>query len=82
VAKGFEKTNSDIDLFILVKDKKNKKSLDSSLEKLSNFCLETYGNKLSPYILTEPELKRKKGLKIISEINKGVQIFPSVKDKK
>ena len=76
IAKGSEKPDSDIDIFILVKNKQDREKLETSLEKLSNICLEVYGNRLSPYILTEKELKQKERLKVISEINRGLQIFP------
>jgi predicted nucleotidyltransferase len=76
IAKGVEKTNSDIDIFFLVKDKEDKEKLKLFLDNLSNTCLEAYGNRLSPYILTEQEMKKKKSLKLISEINKGIRIFP------
>ena len=76
VAKGEEKTDSDIDVFFLVKDSRDKEKLGSTLEKLSNACLETYGNRLSPYILTEQETKKKARQKFLSEINKGIKIFP------
>jgi predicted nucleotidyltransferase len=79
VAEGSERTNSDIDVFILVKDKQSKKKLETQIEKLSNLCFEVYGNRLAPYILTEQEMKQKKNLKIISEINKGLEIFPKKK---
>ncbi|MEK6715784.1 MAG: nucleotidyltransferase domain-containing protein [Candidatus Omnitrophota bacterium] len=75
VAKGIEKIDSDIDIFFLVKDNKDKEKLTSTLEKLSNTCLETYGNRLSPYILTEQEAKKKAKAKFLSEINKGITIF-------
>ncbi len=81
VAKGEEKTDSDIDVFFLVKDSGDKEKLGSALEKLSNACLETYGNRLSPYLLTEQEAKKKARAKFLSEITKGVEIFPSQKDK-
>lgn len=79
IANGSESTNSDIDIFVLVKDKRSKEKLESSIEKLSNICLEMYGNRLAPYILTEQEMKVKKNLRIISEIDKGIQIFPEKK---
>ncbi len=79
VAEGSERTNSDIDVFILVKDKQSKEKLETNIEKLSNLCFEVYGNRLAPYILTEQEMKQKKNLKIISEINKGLEIFPKKK---
>jgi predicted nucleotidyltransferase len=76
VAKGAEKTDSDIDVFFLVKDSRDKEKLSSALEKLSNACLETYGNRLSPYILTEQEAKKKARAKFLSEIKKGIEMFP------
>ena len=79
VAKGSEKVNSDIDIFILIKDKQSKKKLEPQIEKLSNLCFEVYGNRLAPYILTDREVRQKKNLKIISEIDKGIQIFPKKK---
>ena len=79
IAKGSESSNSDIDVFVLVKDKESKKKLESQIDKLSNICLEAYGNRLAPYILTEQEIEQKKNLKIVSEINKGIQIFPKKK---
>jgi predicted nucleotidyltransferase len=76
IAKGEEKMDSDIDVFFLVKNSRDKEKVGSALEKLSNICLETYGNKLSPYILTEQEAKKKARAKFLSEINNGIQIFP------
>jgi len=79
VAKGLEKTDSDIDIFILVKDKETKDNLEPAIDKLSGICFELYGNRLAPYILTEKETKQKKKLKVISEIENGIQIFPKTK---
>lgn len=79
ISKGLEEEDSDIDLFILVKDIQDKNKLEPHIEKLSNICFETYGNRLAPYVLTEKEIIRKKGLKILSEIDKGIQIFPKPK---
>ena len=79
IAKAYERSNSDIDIFVLVKDKQSKKKLESQIDKLSNICFEAYGNRLAPYILTEQEIEQKKNLKIVSEINKGIQVFPKKK---
>ena len=79
VAKAMEKVDSDIDIFILVKNVRGKEKIESSIEKMSNLCFEIYGNRLAPYILTEKELYFKKDLKIISEIDNGIQIFPKTK---
>jgi len=80
IAKGSERINSDIDVLVLVKDKQSKEKLEPQIEKLSNICFEAYGNRLAPYILTEQEMKQKKNLRIISEVDKGIQIFPEGKD--
>jgi len=80
IAEGSERTNSDIDVFVLVKDKQSKEKLEPEIEKLSNICFEAYGNRLAPYILTEQEMKQKKNLRIISEVDKGIQIFPEGKE--
>ncbi len=79
VAKNLERPDSDIDVFILVADSGAQKALEGTIEKLSTECLEIFGNRLSPYILTEPQLKQKSRLKIIGEINKGIQIYPEEK---
>jgi len=76
ITKSLERPNSDIDIFILLKDEQDKEKIELSIEKLANTCLEKYGNSLAPYVLSEKELKQKKNLKIISEINKGIKIFP------
>jgi len=73
---GTERADSDIDVFVLVKDMGSKRKIESSIDKLSNVCLEVYGNRLAPYILTEQEMRQKKNLSIISEVNNGIQIFP------
>jgi predicted nucleotidyltransferase len=74
IAKGQERPNSDIDIFVLVKNETAKKKIESSIDKLSNLCLETFGNRLAPYVLTEQEMKERKNLKIISDINNGIPI--------
>jgi len=76
MAKGKERADSDIDIFILAKTSRGKRALESRMEALSNLCLELYGNRLAPYILTEHEMKQKKSLPLISEINEGIEIFP------
>ena len=74
VPKGMEKPNSDIDIFILVRNAADKKELEPAIEKLSHICFEAYGNRLAPYILTDKEMSQKKGLSILSEIETGTQI--------
>jgi predicted nucleotidyltransferase len=76
VAKGEEKPNSDIDLFILIDGQNSKKPVETAIDKLSTICFERYGNRLSAYILTQKDLQKKQHLKIIVEINNGLQLFP------
>jgi predicted nucleotidyltransferase len=76
VAKGLESENSDIDIFILVKNLKMKKKVEPFVEILSNKCFDLYGNRFAPYILTGHEIKQRRNLSVIQEINQGIQIFP------
>jgi predicted nucleotidyltransferase len=75
IAKAKEKPDSDIDLFILVKNAQDQKALEGSIEKLSNECLDVFGNRLAPYILTEKQYNEKKGLDIIAAVHEGIQIY-------
>lgn len=77
VAKGLEKENSDIDIFVLVKNLELKRGIETFIEGLSIKCFELYGNRLAPYILTEHEIKQRENLRVIKEINEGIEIFPS-----
>ena len=76
LANGSERENSDIDVFILVKNREMKSRIEPYIENLSNKCVDLYGNRFAPYILTGYEEKQKKDLDIIAEINKGIQIIP------
>lgn len=79
IAAGKEKVNSDIDVFFVVKDKKDKEKINSQIEKLSNICLEKYGNRFAPYVLTEQEANSKSRSNLVSEINNGIEVFPKRK---
>lgn len=80
IIRGEEKQDSDIDLFILVKNQNDLELLEEVLDKLSIQCLEKYGNRLAPYVLTEKEFKQKKDLKLIGEIQKGIQLYPKLEE--
>lgn len=79
VAKASEESQSDIDVFILVNDTQDEQRLEAVIEKLSNECLEVFGNRLSPYILTEQQYKQKRGSGIIAQVEQGIQIYPNGK---
>jgi predicted nucleotidyltransferase len=73
---GTERFDSDIDLYIQVKDESKKQEIEQAVEGLVLFCLERYGNPLSPYILTEKEWKERNNLKLAEKIKKGIKIYP------
>ncbi len=77
IARGEEKSDSDIDIFFLVKNNNDKERLTPYVDKLLNACFEAYGNRLSPYILTKQEAKKKTRQKFLFEIDKGIEILPS-----
>lgn len=79
VAKGSEDSTSDIDLFILLNDQKKKDAIEPHIEKLTHICLDRYGNVLSPYVLTERDMKQKKHLNLIRNIRSGIQLYPPEK---
>ncbi|MFC1617460.1 nucleotidyltransferase domain-containing protein [Candidatus Margulisiibacteriota bacterium] len=76
IVSGSNEPDSDIDLFILVKNSRDKAKLEKYIDRLSIICLEEYGNRLSPYVISERELKQKEGLAIIKEVSKGMQLYP------
>jgi len=75
VARGDSGPDSDVDLFVLVKNNHDKEQLGPFIEKASDACFEVYGNRFVPYILTEKEARQKKGLKLLSEIETGTRII-------
>ena len=78
VSKNLEKPNSDIDVFILTKNTETLKKVEEAVEKLSHKCLEIFGNRLSPYILTEQQYARSLRLVVLKEIDQGIQIYGTV----
>jgi predicted nucleotidyltransferase len=76
IARGTEQFNSDIDLYVQVKNSLGKQKVKPAIEKLGLLCMEKYGNVLSPYILSEDELRRKGRLRLISKINQGITLHP------
>ena len=76
VAMGTERFNSDIDLYIQVKDESKKQEIEQAAEELVLFCLERFGNPLSPCVLTEKDWKERSNLKLAEKIKKGIKIYP------
>jgi predicted nucleotidyltransferase len=76
VSKAKEKADSDIDLFVVVKDEAAKKVLDKSLGDAGLECMRIFGNHLAPYILTVKEYRSKKNkLAVVAEAEKGITII-------
>lgn len=73
IAEGREHPNSDIDLLIIVEDEQKKRHVLKELPKLEEKCLLKYGNRLSPYVLTEAETKKHR--QIIESAKKGVAVI-------
>jgi len=76
IASSTEEYSSDIDLFIQVKNRDDKRQVEPAAEKLAALCLERYGNILAPYILAKEELKARSVLPLISNIKKGIILYP------
>lgn len=77
IARKEEKADSDIDLFLLTANAEDKQKLEESIEALSIACLDVFGNRLAPYILTEREYKEKKDLNIKDAVERGILVIPS-----
>ncbi|MBI4895636.1 MAG: winged helix-turn-helix transcriptional regulator [Candidatus Aenigmarchaeota archaeon] len=70
-----EHASSDIDIFILVEKEHRKKDVINNLSELTNKCIMLFGNKISPNIFSENDLKSKKNKEILENINKGILVF-------
>ena len=75
VARGDEKENSDIDLFVKVAGSAGRETAEKAAGKLSAQCVETFGNMVSAYILTENESREPARAKLMQEINSGIKII-------
>ncbi len=77
VAEGRELPNSDIDLFIVVENEKERKNehLLNWLSFLNQSYITMFGNKLSPNIFTYKDLTNPKNKKFLENVNKGIVLF-------
>lgn len=76
VAKGEEKPESDIDLFVLIKENKHKKAAETIVDKLNETMIPQLGNAISSIIYSSGELRNKKNSELIKHIEKeGLSIF-------
>ena len=65
VAKGLEEPTSDIDVFILTR---NKEGAEKKLQKVGEAVMRRFGNVISGYVLTPREFEEKRGTPAIKEI--------------
>jgi len=75
VARGKEQPNSDIDLFILVNNEKNKELAAELVHKLNISLLPRYGNVITELIYSKEEWKLKKNSKILKQIQAEGEII-------
>ncbi len=71
IAEGTEKENSDIDIFIMVDNEENRKGVLVKVANISERYNELYGNKISPFVLTQRENKSKS---LMNNIERGIVI--------
>lgn len=64
VAAGRETARSDLDLLVVVGSASGKETIQRSIDELSIGLAEKYGITLSPYVVTEGELKKKQDRKL------------------
>jgi predicted nucleotidyltransferase len=60
-ARGQDKPGSDVDVAVIVNSQKDKKEAGRQLEDKQGILYERFGAEISPYILTEEELREKYG---------------------
>lgn len=75
IAKGEEKPDSDIDLFVLVKEKTHKKEALLITDKLNESLIPLFGNVISAIIYSLKELKGKKELGLVRHINEEGEVL-------
>ena len=78
IATGKEKTHSDIDIMLIVKNKTDKQAIVDFILKQNDYFISRYGNTLSPYVLTREEFMaryKKKDQLIESAVLHGNVLF-------
>lgn len=75
IANGRELPGSDVDVFVLVKKEEDKKNVLANISDLGNICIKKFGNKISPNLFTEKDIKSKRNKKLMENIEKGVVVF-------
>lgn len=76
IAEGRENYNSDIDLFLVMKDGADKEEIERANEKLRVSCHAIYGNSVQIVVMNEAEYKRKRGSALVKQVEKGLMLYP------
>ena len=75
LAEGRELPSSDIDLFVLIEREDVRKVVLERLTKLTEKCMQLYGNSLSPTVMTEKEAGMHKNQKLVEAARKGISVI-------
>ncbi len=73
--RGDEKPNSDIDLFILVRKEKDKKTAEEVTQKLNISQLPLYGNVISSIIYSKDEWRQKRTSELFKKIHQENEVI-------
>ncbi len=76
IAEGRENYNSDIDLFVVVKGNADKEKIERANDKLRVACPALYGNSVQIVVMNEAEYRRKRGVSLIRQVEKGLKLHP------
>jgi len=76
IAEGRENYNSDIDLFVVVKDSADKEEINQASDKLRVSCLSFYGNAAQIVVMSESEYSRKRKAPLVRQVEKGLKLYP------
>jgi predicted nucleotidyltransferase len=76
IAEGRENYNSDIDLFVVVKNGADNEKIERANDKLRVSCLTLYGNGVQIVVMNESEYRRKRGSSLIRQVEKGIKLYP------
>lgn len=74
VAQHKERPGSDVDLFVLVANGREKQRVKNALHALNGRFLQLYGNPLSPYVLTVREFEHPANPFLMENIKKGISL--------
>ena len=81
IADGRERPNSDIDVFVLVRDERAKRGAIRILSYLEELCMIKYGNKLSAQVKTATEFSGLQNKMFVENIKKGIIVMENENQK-